>query len=264
MDASLFRSFQALAYDQAGIALRDGKEALVEARIAKRLRALGLASAEEYLEYLGADAGGEELVQFLDAISTNFTSFYREPDHFEHLGAYLAERLAEGADRLRIWCAAASTGEEPYTLAITAAEALSGRDVDWKLLATDLSTRVLAAAKAGRYEARQVDRVPPRLRERYFRRAGPDAFEAVPELKRPISFARLNLAKPPFPMRGPFDAVFCRNVMIYFDSPGRQALIAEIERLLRPGGLLFIGHSETLSGLDTGLRLVRPSEYRRP
>lgn len=264
MDASLFRSFQALALEQAGISLREGKEALVEARIAKRLRALGLASAELYLEFLRRDRSGEELVQFLDAISTNFTSFYREPDHFEHLVAHLEERLAAGADRFRIWCAAASTGEEPYTLAITLAEALAGRELDWKILATDLSTRVLATAKAGRYQGRHLGPVPPRLRERYFHRVGPDAFEAMPCLREPLTFARLNLAKPPFPMKGPFDAVFCRNVMIYFDRPGRQALVTEIERLLRPGGLLFIGHSETLNGLDTALRLIRPSEYFRP
>lgn len=270
MDPALFRSFRALAYEQAGIDLRDGKEALVLARVGKRLRALGLSSAAEYLSFLERDQSGDELVQFLDAISTNFTSFYREPEHFEHLRAHLEERLAAGADRLRIWCAASSSGEEPYTLAITLAETVAGRAVDWKLLATDISTQVLARARAGRYAKAQLAKVPPLFRDRYFARLGrapgadEDEYEVRPELRERVSFARLNLVKPPFPMHGPLDAVFCRNVMIYFDRAGRQALVTEIERLLRPGGLLIVGHSETLNGIATSLRHVRPSEYRRP
>ncbi len=264
MDAALFHAFQAIAYDQAGIALRDGKEALVEARIGRRIRDLGLASAADYLEFLKADRGGDELVRFLDAISTNFTSFFREPDHFEHLREQLAERLEGNPERLRIWCAAASTGEEPYSLAITLAETLAGREIDWRILATDISTRVLAVAKAGRYQEKQLSRAPAALRKRWFRPTEtPGTEEVHPALRERVHFARLNLAKPPYPMQGPFDAVFCRNVMIYFDTGVRQALITEIERLLAPGGLLCIGHSETLAGLRTSLRPIRPSEYRQ-
>ncbi|MEI8257415.1 MAG: CheR family methyltransferase, partial [Deltaproteobacteria bacterium] len=176
-----------------------------------------------------------------------------------------------GGQRLRYWCAASSTGEEPYTMAMTLADVL-GIDADFRILATDISTRVLAAAGAGRYNGQQLDTVPPALRSRYFtlvsETPGRTAeqrreaiWEVVPALRAHISYHRLNLAQPPYPMSGPFDAVFVRNVMIYFDQPVRQKLIHEVETLLSPNGFVVLGHAETLAGIDTTLRTLSPAVY---
>ncbi len=267
MEADTFRAFQELAYARAGIFLREGKAALVQARLARRLRELGLATEREYLARLRAD-DGDEVVLFLDAISTNFTRFFREEDHFRALEALARAGRAAGRRRFRFWCAGCSSGEEPYTAAMVLDPILEG--CDWRILATDLSTRVLARAAAGVYGAEELEPVPAALRERHLapvRGAAPGdpprwAMSAA--LRERVVFRRLNLAARPYPMRGPLDAIFCRNVMIYFDRSMRAGLVGELERLLAPDGLLFIGHSETLNGLPTRLRPVRPSVYRFP
>jgi chemotaxis protein methyltransferase CheR len=269
MRPTVFRALRDLAYQQAGISLGEEKLALVSARVGKRLRALSLADEDDYLEYLRQDRTGAELVEFLDVISTNFTSFFREPPHFELLRQHIGARLESGQRSFRVWCAASSSGEEPYTLALVLSELFEGRGVDWKVLATDLSTRVLALAKLGRYTSTQLKTVPRDALQRYFAPTGQEqrgdrVFEVSAELKRQVTFARLNLARPPYPMRGPFDAIFCRNVMIYFDGPVRQGLTREMERLAGHGALVVVGHAETLSGLDTRLELLSPSVYRAP
>jgi chemotaxis protein methyltransferase CheR len=177
--------------------------------------------------------------------------------------------LAAGQQQVRIWCAASSSGEEPYTLALTLDQVFGATTVDWRILATDISTRVLAMAKRGRYRESQLKSVSREAKARSFTKLRSEehdepVYEAAPSLKSHLTFARLNLAHPPFPMRGPFDAVFCRNVMIYFDAPVRQGLVREMERLVKPGGLVFVGHAETLNGLTTSLEVVVPSVYRRP
>jgi chemotaxis protein methyltransferase CheR len=267
MKPAVFKRFCDIAYDKAGISLKDGKETLVGARIGKRLRALGLGSPEEYLSYLESDDSGEEIVAFLDAISTNFTSFMREPDHFAHLGRFYRGAIAAGQRRFRLWSAACSSGEEPYTVALVLSEIERelGVSPDAKILATDISTKVLSRASAGVYDSERVEPLSMQQRKQYFedldRADEPRAFRVRPVLRERIVFKRLNLAFPPFPMSGPLDVVFCRNVMIYFDNKVRQALVGDIERLLRPGGLLLIGHSETLTGLSTSLRVMKPSVY---
>src|SRR5512144_2678105 len=270
MEPQLFRKFVTLAYEKAGISIKPGKEALVAARVAKRQRALAIADAESYLRYLEEDESGEELVRFLDVISTHFTSFFREPDHFVLLESEIAARAQAGQRRIRIWSAASSTGEEPYTMAMTALGVKGADALDLKILATDIAADTLRQAAEGRYPAARMEPVPQALRARWFVRV-PDprdpqseVWEAKPELKSRIAFRRLNLAEPPFPMRGPFDVVFCRNVLIYFDQPTRQRLMSAIEGLLRPGGLLCIGHTETLSGIHSGFKMQRPSVFRRP
>lgn len=263
MDPSLFERFRDIAYRQAGIELREGKESLVSARIARRLRALGLDDEVQYVEKLEADETGEELVQFLDVISTNFTSFFREPEHFREIQTNVRRWLDGGQRRFRFWSAASSSGEEPYTLAMVLADAFSGTDVDWRILATDISTKVLGLARAAKYSEQQVQTVPTELAAKYLRPAGAGQVEIQPTLASRVTFGRLNLSQPPFPMQGPLDIVMCRNVMIYFDKHVRQRLVSEIERLLRPGGLLMVGHSETLNGLKTNLSIVRPSVYRK-
>jgi chemotaxis protein methyltransferase CheR len=264
MDARTFKDFQAIAYQKAGIALGDGKAALVQARLGKRLRELGLSSEREYLEVLRAD-GDDEVVLFLDAISTNFTKFYREPDHFKTLKDGVVAARAAGQTRFRFWSAASSSGEEPYTIAMVLEPVLQG--CDWKLLATDISTRVLARAVAGVYTSEEVQGIPPAVLQRYLDRLPPDA-EGEPRwavqdrLKAHVAYSRLNLVTRPYPIKGPFDAIFCRNVMIYFDRPMRAGVVGEFERVLRPGGPLFIGHSETLNGIVTRFKSERPSVYR--
>lgn len=267
VDSQLFQRFCDIAYSKAGIKLRDGKEALVSSRVAKRLRALGLNDPGEYLQVLERDVSGDELVSFLDAISTNFTSFFREPSHFQRLREFVDYRVKQGRKRIRIWCAAASSGEEPFTLAMTMAEAARETSLDWRILATDISTKILALATAAVYEAPALKDVPRALLSRYFvaadrKRSAEQQWQVCDALRERVVFKRLNLAKPPYPMPGPIDVVFCRNVMIYFDDPVRQGLVSEIDRLLCEDGLVCIGHSESLTGLQTKLTVIEPSVYQ--
>jgi chemotaxis protein methyltransferase CheR len=261
VDRPSFDRLRAIALKEAGIALAESKQALVEARVGRRLRALGLEDARAYVQLLDGDHSGAELVHFLDAISTNFTSFFREAAHFDDLRAEIQHRRQAGQTRFRLWSAACSSGEEPYSMAMSVDDLLRG--ADWRLLATDLSTRVLAHAQRAIYPAEVVEKVPRGLRERHFVRAAGDEYQVAPALRERITFRRLNLTSP-FPMQGPLDVVFCCNVMIYFDREVRRRLVAEITRLLAPGGLLIISHSESLSGINPGLAVVRPSVYRKP
>jgi chemotaxis protein methyltransferase CheR len=266
IDPKSFDSFRELVYGRAGIVLAEGKQALVGARIGKRMRQLGLERFPDYLDWVKGEGGEEEMIQLLDAISTNVTSFFREAEHF----AFLRERLEAwrkgGGQSLRIWCAAASSGEEPYTLAMTVRDCDIGPGSDAKILATDISTRVLRIAQEGIYPREKLESLPAGFAQRFFERAGGregTSWSARPELRSLLKFARLNLATPPFPMRGPMDFIFCRNVMIYFDNPVRQRLLSEFHRLLAPGGYLVVGHSESLAGLTGQFQVVRPSIYRK-
>ncbi len=273
MRETTFQRFCDIAYGQAGICLSDKKRSLVENRIGSRMRELGIQSGEAYLELL---QGGEkqEIISFLDAISTNYTYFFREKEHFAHLECCLSHWYQQGQKRFRIWCAAASTGEEPYSIGITCREVFHNHpEVDFKILATDISLRALQRARLGVYSKGKLQRVPATLQQRYFRAAqsselspkgkGP-FFKVRNKLFSPIRFKRLNLALPPVPMSGPLDVIFVRNVMIYFDTPVKQYLITEVVRLLKPGGILVIGHSESIRGIEQGLQLIRPSVYIKP
>jgi len=263
MSRKTFARFRTLIYQLSGIALGEGKEGLVRARVSKRMRALGLVDYDAYLEQLMADVTGDEIIELLDVISTNVTSFFREESHFALLSQLGKQWASEKRSRLRLWSAACSTGEEPYTMAMTLLAASEGTATDLKILATDLSTRALDAARAGLYGPDKTACIPRELRARYFERDAkrPAVLRAGAELRRTVSFARLNLAEIPFPMSGPFDVVFCRNVMIYFDAEVRRRLLSQIQQLLRPGGYLFVGHSESLSGMTAGLRTVQASVY---
>jgi len=266
IDRDSFEAFRDLVYGRAGIVLGEGKQALVGSRIGKRMRQLGLERFPDYLDWVKGDGGEEEMIQMLDAISTNVTSFFREPEHFDFLRKQLADWAERGETRLRIWCAASSSGEEPYTLAMTVRESLPDSVRDAKILATDISTKVLSIARKGVYPPARMENLPPGYTQRFFERVGgreSPAWSARSSLRELLRFARLNLAEPPFPMRGPMDFIFCRNVMIYFDNPVRQRLLSEFHRLLAPGGYLIVGHSESLTGLTVGFQSVRPSIYRK-
>lgn len=264
LSPKMFQRFCELVYEKAGIHLGPQKEALVASRMGKRMRMLGLARYEDYYRLVKEDTVGDELVEMLNAISTNVTYFFREEHHFSLLKELLQQWHGEGQRSFRIWCAAASTGEEPYTIAMTAKTAVP--DVsDIKILSTDISTKVLEIAKRGQYGERHLEKVPEGLRRRFFRKqAGESAdreYVVDADLRRMMTFARLNLATPPYPMKGPFDVVLCRNVMIYFDNVVRKGLLDEIWRLLKPGGILMVGHAESLSGMLSRFRSIRPSVY---
>jgi chemotaxis protein methyltransferase CheR len=266
LDKQTFENFRRLVYDKSGITLGPQKEALVSARIGKRMRGLNIQTYSEYYDFVLQDESGRELIEMIDAISTNVTSFYREPDHFELLADLLKKWSAAGQRRFRIWCAAASTGEEPYSIAITVAESVDLRTTDVKILATDISTRVLEKCLQATYTQERVQSVPPALRDRYFERlASRDGtvFRVREPLRKLLIFRRLNLATPPFSMKGPLDVVMCRNVMIYFDNLVRGRLLTEVHRLLKPGGYLMVGHAESLTGLSTPFKTVRPSVYQK-
>ncbi|MCC6695843.1 MAG: protein-glutamate O-methyltransferase [Candidatus Hydrogenedentes bacterium] len=266
MNRKTFEKFRSLIYEKSGISLGEQKEALVSARVGKRMRALQIGDFDAYYAYVVRDESGQEMVELLDAISTNVTSFFREPQHFDLLHSLLTTWKNQGQRRFRIWSAASSTGEEPYTIAMTVLESIGNRDVDMRILATDISTRVLAKCQEGVYEPHKLDGVPAALRDRFFDRMQDGKqfqYRANDAMKKLLVFRRLNLATPPFPMRGPLDVVFCRNVMIYFDNDVRTRLLEEIHRLLKPGGYLMVGHAESLTGLVSSFRTVRPSVYTK-
>jgi chemotaxis protein methyltransferase CheR len=267
MTPELFRKFSAIAYDKAGIALKNGKETLVATRVRKRQRALGIPFAEDYLKYLEADRNGEEMIHFLDAISTNYTSFFRERDHFQVIATAVGEWISQGRNRLRIWSAAASSGEEPYSIAIAALQAIDARPAELKILATDISTHVLRKAQLGIYDIGHLQALTERQRGTFFvpldqPNSSGQQMQVNQQVRDLVTFKRLNLSKPPFPMKGPFDLILCRNVMIYFDTSVRERLVKEIERLIKPDGYFMTGHTETLMGIDTNFRAVTPSVYR--
>ncbi|MBN2106480.1 MAG: methyltransferase domain-containing protein [Deltaproteobacteria bacterium] len=266
MDHQTFNTFREIVYVNSGIALNDTKEAMVSARIAKRMRAIGIETHEQYLQFLLQEESGNEITHFLDVISTNVTSFFREPSHFEFLAKNVENWIAKGKDRIRIWCAAASTGEEPYSIAMTLLDAAGGRNVDMRILATDISTSALSRAKKGMYSSSALEGVPELYKRRFFVRQKQNneiVYTVADVLKNIIVFRRLNLSKPPFPMTGRLDIVFCRNVMIYFDNSVRSRLVNEIHRLLVPSGYLLTGHAEGLTSVKTELRCLEPSIYQK-
>ncbi|MET0277153.1 MAG: protein-glutamate O-methyltransferase CheR [Pseudorhodoplanes sp.] len=258
-----FRSLVQLAHDYAGISLGDNKRNLVYTRVSRRLRALGLKTFRDYRNHLGAHQ--DELESFINAISTNLTRFFRESHHFDHFRASVVIPYgARRGGRFRIWSAGCSTGEEPYTIAAVIRREIenpSGRDL--RVLATDIDTDVLGKAARGEYPLRGMDDVPGPYRD-FFVRGGRDAGTILvsDDLRSLISFRHLNLISH-WPFRGKFDAIFCRNVMIYFGAATRSDLIARFTAALNPGGWLYIGHSESLLGSHPDLQLVGRTIYRR-
>ena len=266
-----FNRISNLVKDLAGINLHDGKKELVKARLNKRLRTLGLKTFDQYIEYLRNDDGGSEIVLMLDAISTNLTSFFRENTHFNYLNETILPRVVANAHRtgnkrLRIWSAGCSSGEEPYTIAICLRENVPAPDSwDVRLLATDLSTRVLDRAVTGVYGEQRIKSVSRHIRAKYFsqiERQPDPLYKVNGSLRGWITFGRLNLMEP-WPMRGPFDVIFCRNVMIYFDKDTQNRLVNRFWDLLGQGGTLLIGHSESLTGVKHNFRYVQPTVYEK-
>ena len=267
-----FQRFRRLVHEQTGIALNDSKRPLLCARLGKRLRRWGYSTFSEYYAHLTErDPRGEELMRMVNAITTNKTEFFREGHHFDILRAQVAATAAragyEGPRTLRMWSAGCSSGEEPYSMAITVLDTLGrARSWDVRILASDIDTDILATAAAGVYAEERVEAVPVELRQRYFvrGRGAQSGFVRVRgEARELVTFRRINLRDDVWPIRTPLDAIFCRNVLIYFDRDLQQCLATRFLELLKPGGLLFLGHSESLVGMRAGLEHVGNTAYRK-
>lgn len=263
MNPHQFDKLCSKVYDLCGINLKKGKEELVHSRLQRRLNELKLNTFEQYFNFVENDRQGAELVKMIDVLTTNKTSFFREIQHFEFLRDRVLPNLSD--NRLRIWSAACSSGEEPYSIAILLAETLPNfKNWDIRILATDISTKVLAKAREAVYDADTLDPVPDAWRKKYFEKAGPDGrhWRVVAPLRNLISYARLNFMDK-FPMRGPFDVIFCRNAMIYFDKPTQETLVCRFYDLIAPGGYLMVGHSESLTGTKHNFRYIQPATYQK-
>ena len=267
LKASEFRQISELVYKRFGLDLKKGKEALVAARLGKRLRQKGIHSFADYYRHVVADSTGEALIELIDSLTTNHTSFMRERAHFEFLARAVNEEFRD-IPMLEVWCAASSTGEEPYSIAMCLADVLSRgagkRGRGFHILATDISTRVLAHAQRGVYVAERFKELPDAWRRTYLLRGEGEckgSYKIKPELAGRVEYRRLNLIEP-FPHRHRFHVIFCRNVMMYFDKPTQQDIVQRLGACLEPGGYLFVGHSESLTGVEHRLKYVRPATYR--
>jgi chemotaxis protein methyltransferase CheR len=255
-----FGSFRKLIHDTAGISLSPAKKALVAGRLSKRLKHHALTSFAEYHRLVGRDPQERQIA--VDLLTTNETYFFREPKHFDHLRDHVLPPLPR--DRpLRVWSAACSTGEEPYSIAMLLAEHAADRR--WEILASDISTRVLDKARSALYSLDHVRGMTPQLLKTHCLKgtgAHEGRFLVDPSLQRRVQFTQINLNQS-LPDVGLFDVIFLRNVLIYFDASTKQAVVSRLQQKLRPDGVLYIGHSESLNGLVQGLRMVAPSIYRR-
>ncbi len=263
LSAEQFRRVADVLHRACRIHLLEGKESLVQSRLAKRLDALGLDGFDQYLRLIDSPAGRDELLFMVDALTTNKTGFFREAEHFEFLQEQVRARSSPEIP-WQIWSAGCSSGQEPYSIAMALLEVVSG-DRDLRILATDISSRMLDEAREGIYGAADLGGLPETLVRRYFAPlsgSSRDRCRISPRIRELVRFARLNLAES-WPMRGPFDFIFCRNVMIYFDRPTQAELAARFRELLRPGGYLVLGLAESLAVRDDGFAYVRPAVYRR-
>ena len=265
-----FERISRLVYDHCGINLHDGKKELVKARLNKRLRDGNFNSFGDYYRYVVTAEGTDELITMIDSLSTNVTYFFREEKHFVKLrqllpGMAKAPPPNGRAGRLRIWSAGCSTGEEPYSLAITLRESTPDRPAETVITATDISTKVLHAAARATYQQDKLKNVPPAVLKKYFQ-LGCGRWEGYCRIKKEVRemvrFLRFNLMEAP-PSDFLFDIIFCRNVMIYFDKTTQGALVKRFYNCLNKGGYFFVGHSESLTGLDHAFKYIEPSVYRK-
>jgi len=264
-----FRNFSTLIYEKCGINLHQGKRELLKARLAKVLRRYKFNSIREYYDFLVKDPSTEKLIPLLDSISTNLTFFFREPKHFDFLSNIAIPELSNlqrnhSKKRINIWCAACSSGEEAYSIAITVMEALSRTAIwDVNIFATDISTQMLSIGEKGVYGKEKIEKIPYQWKRRYFKKGvnrWEGFFRVKPEIRRQIKFERLNLIEPPS-FNQAFQVIFLRNVMIYFDKPTQEKLVNRFYEALNKGGYFFIGHSESLTGVRHKFKYIQPSVY---
>lgn len=266
-----FKSFSSFITKELGIKMPESKMSMLQSRLRRRIRALDLDSIEQYRDHLfDPDNRESELVHFFDAVTTNKTDFFREPQHFSYLVnealPTLAPRPGSRMD-LKLWCAGCSTGEEPYTLAMTLADYCQDRDrCDFTILASDISSRVLQTARTAIYEESKIQPVPHELRKRYLLRSrepGSSLIRIAAKLREHVRFRRINFMDADYGVHETYDIIFFRNVMIYFDRPTQEQVVNKLSRNLRPGGYLFVGHSESLAGLDIPFQQAGSAIYRK-
>jgi chemotaxis protein methyltransferase CheR len=268
MRESEFDFIRGLVYERSRISLGPDKRELVSARLGKRLRATNLATVGEYCHLLQSPGADQELAHLIDVISTNHTFFFREGAHFDFLRSKAIPEMRARPERwpqFNVWSAASSSGEETYSIAMTLASCLGSWP--WHVEGTDISHRILEKAQAAIYRDETVSRLPPEIVRAYFQRGfGPQegTYRVRRELRDHVSFHQLNLLEGEPPFRDPFQVIFCRNVMIYFDRPTQEELVARLTRRLVPGGYLFVGHAESLTAIRHALKSIRPAIYQRP
>lgn len=265
-----FRQLRDLIHQRFGINLTEQKRSLLVGRLQKLMRRLNLQTFASYYDYLSNDKTEGALSELVDLISTNHTYFNREKDHFDYfvqtaLPKTIEKLRKEKRKDLRIWCAGCSSGEEPYTLLMLMMEYLGADYSSWDagILATDISDRALTVARRGTYASERVMQLPEPLRRKYFAPAGHEEMTVIDKIKQEATFRRFNLMNTTFPFKKPFQMIFCRNVMIYFDQPTREALVSRYHQFTEPGGYLFIGHSETLGRSQTLYRYLKPALYQK-
>lgn len=258
-----FTKISHIVYQYSGITLNDGKEALVRARLMKRLRALEMENVDEYMQFLESKKGAQELSFMIDAMTTNKTSFFREMSHFDFLRETILPNLK--TNKMRFWSAACSSGEEPFSLAILLREKVPNIDAkDVRILATDISAEMLEKVKTSVYSKENIRDIPIPLIKKYFvKNQQGNAFRVANSIRNMVRPAQLNLMTNSWPMKGKFNVIFCRNVMIYFDRSTQEMLVNRFWKLLETGGYLFVGHSEGLSGVSHKFQYVKPATYRK-
>jgi len=265
-----FRYIADMLYDRFGIHLSDQKRILVAGRLSKRIRQLGFSAFTPYFDYLAADKSGVELSELINRITTNHSFFFREREHFDFLVKTVLPGLEDKIKQvarypLRIWSAGCATGEEVYSIGMLLREHYGERldKLDYGLLASDISLSALHEAERGDYSETKLRELPSAYKNTYFRKKTDDTMTISDDIKKMVLFKRLNLMADSFPMKGQFDAVFCRNVMIYFDQESRRKVVQTLFQYVKPGGYFFIGHSESLRREDCPFSYVKPAVYRK-
>lgn len=261
-----FDFIKSLLYDAAGINIPDHKQQMVFNRISKRIQNLGIGSLDQYIDFLNHEKNGDEIIHLINALTTNVTNFFREEHHYDHLKNELKNLCDAGQKKIRIWSAACSIGAEPYSAAIIAHEALSTiSGYDLRILATDIDTNALQKAREGSYPERLLKGLSKPYQKKYFI-PGPKADDAIvvkPSIRNMVSFNYMNFNDTEWPMSGPFDFIFCRNALIYFDRQKQQEYVEKFIQLIRPGGFLYLGHSENSVVAGKSLTICGPTIYKK-
>ena len=266
---SQFQTLSKFIYDELGIKLPDMKKVMLESRLQRRLRELGMNNFKDYIDFVFSKEGRQnEMVHMFDVVTTNKTDFFRENNHFEYMNQFILKEVAQkNTNFVNIWSAGCSSGEEPYTLTIVLSEAIEkGLISDFKILATDISTRILKMAKDAIYPLNRIEEIPLHLKKKYFLKSKDPVnrtARVIPELRNKITFERLNFMDDVYNINQTFDIVFCRNVIIYFDHQTQERVIGKLCSKLKTGGYLFLGHSESIAGMNLPLQNIKPTVFRK-
>ncbi|HPO03715.1 MAG TPA: protein-glutamate O-methyltransferase CheR [Treponemataceae bacterium] len=265
-----FNILTRMLFDRFGIHLGDQKRVLLSGRLSKRVRETGCGNFSEYIDYLRTDPTGREQTELINRITTNHSFFFREGEHFAYLKDNVFSRIEEAVSKrsppaVRIWSAGCATGEEVYTIAMLMRSHFGNRidGLDIGLLATDISVAALSQAKEGIYQESKLKELPGEWKRQWFTKAGPDQFRISDEIRGMVLFKKLNLMETPYPMKGTFDVIFCRNVMIYFNAQSREHVVNAMHKCLKPGGVFFVGHSESLNRETCPFEYVKPAIYKK-